>query len=331
LIRTRITELFGIEHPVIGGCMQWITGPEFTAAVSNAGALGIMSSATFPDQDEFRRALHRLKSLTDKPFAVNLNLFPALRPIDNDLYVDVILEEGGVDIVETSGHRPTEDLLSRLKENGVKLMHKCTSTHHALTAWEMGYDAVTVFGSEGGGHIGDAGLTFLSMVPRAVDLLDIPVIAAGGIADGRGLAAALSLGAQAVLIGTRLLLTEECPIHPRVKERLLEARETDTLTILGSVHNNLRVWNNTAAGKAAELEARGAAFEEIIKVIAGSLTRSMFQTGDPDSGIIVCSQDIGIIDDIKPVSEVIGGMVREAEAVAGRLASCDLREVIEGG
>jgi len=326
LLRTRITELFGIEYPIIGGCMQWITGPEFTAVVSNAGALGIMSTAMFPTQEEFRAALRKLKGLTDKPFAVNLNLFPALRPIDNDLYVDVILEEGGVGTVETSGARPPAELLARLKDGGIKLMHKCTTVHHAAIAEEMGYDAVTIFGSEGGGHIGDAGLTFLSMVPRAADVLHIPVIAAGGIADGRGLAAALALGAQGVLIGTRLLLSEECPIHDGVKRALLDARETDTVTVLGTVHNNLRVWKNLAAEKTVELEASGAPFDEIIKVVAGALTRSMFETGDPDGGIITCSQDIGIISEIKTVSEIVTGMAREAEAVAGLLAAGDLTE-----
>lgn len=304
--------------------MQWITGPEFTAAVSNAGALGIMSSAMFPDQENFRAALRRLKELTARPFAVNLNLFPALRPIDNDLYVDVILEEGGVGIVETSGSRPPQALLARLKGRGILLVHKCTTVHHAVIAEEMGYDAVTVFGSEGGGHIGDAGLTFLSMVPRCADLLKVPVIAAGGIADGRGLAAALALGAQGALIGTRLLLSEESPIHADLKRAMLAACETDTVTVLGSVHNNLRVWRNRAAEKAAELEAAGAPFEEIIKVVAGSLTHGMFETGDPDAGIVVCSQDIGIIHDIKAVSEIITGMVREAESVADLLATGDL-------
>ena len=331
MLKTRITELLGIEFPVIGGCMQWITGPEFTAAVSNAGALGIMSSAMFPTQEEFREALIRLKSLTERPFAVNLNLFPALRPIDNNLYVDVILEEGGVGVVETSGSRPPQALLDRLKERGIRLMHKCTTVHQAVIAEDMGYDAVTVFGSEGGGHIGDAGLTFLSMIPRCADLLEIPVIAAGGIADGRGLAAALALGAQGVLIGTRLLLSEESPIHDDLKRSMLEACETDTVTVLGTVHNNLRVWKNAAARKAAELEAAGAPFEEIIRVVAGSLTHSMIETGDPDAGIIVCSQDIGIIHDIRPVSEIVAGMVREAERVAGLLGGGDLTKRIKGG
>ncbi len=318
MLRTRLTQMLGIEHPVIGGCMQWISGPEFTAAVSEAGGLGVMSSATFPTPDEFREALRRARSLTSKPFAVNLNLFPALRPIDNRLYVEVILEEGGVAAVETSGGRPPEDLVLRLREHGLFLMHKCTTVRHARVARDMGYHAVTVFGSEGGGHIGDAGLTFLSLVPRAVDELDIPVIAAGGIADGRGLAAALALGAEGVLIGTRLLLSSESPVHQAVKNRLLEARETDTTVILGSVHNPLRVWRNAAALKAAELEAAGAPFEEIVKVVAGSLTREMFRTGDPESGIVVCGQDIGLVRDIKPVAEIIRGMVEEAEAVLER-------------
>jgi nitronate monooxygenase len=164
-----------------------------------------------------------------------------------------------------------------------------------------------------------------------VDLLKIPVIAAGGIADGRGLAAALALGAQGVLIGTRLLLSEESPIHDDLKSRMLAACETDTVTVLGTVHNTLRVWKNPAAEKTAELEAAGAAFEEIIKVVAGSLTRNMFEMGDPDAGIVVCSQDIGIINEIRPVSEIIGGMVEEAEAIAGRLAAGDLSDVQEGG
>lgn len=323
MFRTRITEMLGIEYPIIGGCMQWISGPEFTAAVCNAGALGVMASAMYLTKEDFRAALRKLKELTDRPFAVNLNLFPALRPIDNHAYLDVMLEEGGVEIVETSGYRPPEDLMARLKESGMTLMHKCTSVHHALTAQGLGADAVTVFGSEGGGHIGVYGLSTLSMVPRAVDVLDVPVIAAGGIADGRGLMAALSLGAEAALIGTRLLLTEECPIHDNIKRALLGAGELDTIPILGNVHNPLRVWKNRAALKVAELEERGADFEEILEVVAGAVTRGMFQDGDAHSGVVVCSQSVGIIQDIKPLAEVISGMAREAEGIAKRLAAED--------
>ncbi|MDD3717588.1 MAG: nitronate monooxygenase family protein [Actinomycetota bacterium] len=321
MFRTRITELFGIEYPVLGGCMQWITGPEFTAAVSNAGALGIMSSAMFPTQEEFRAALRRLKGLTDRSFAVNLNLFPALRPIDNRLYAEVILEEGGVAAVETSGHRPPEDIVAMLKGGGLKLMHKCVNVRHALSAQKAGVDAVTLFGYEGGGHIGD--VSTLSLVPRAVDVLDVPVIAAGGIADGRGMLAAFSLGAEAVLLGTRLLMTRECPISGLVKENLLTAAETDTVPLLGSVHNTIRVIRNQAAEKAAELESAGADFQDILAIVAGSNTRSMLERGEVDLGVLACSQSVGIIHDIKTVREVLTEMVAEAEAIARRLASAD--------
>jgi len=206
MLKTRITELFGIEHPIVGGCMMHISRPEFVAAVSDAGALGMMASAMYATQDEFRQAIRLVKELTDKPFGVNLSLHPAIWPIDNSLYVEIILEEG-VPIVETSGHRPPEDLLTQLKAAGVKTMHKCVSVRHALSAQKAGADAVTVFGSEGGGHIGELGLTTLVLVPLAADALDVPVLAAGGIADGRGLLAALALGADGVTVGTRLLLT----------------------------------------------------------------------------------------------------------------------------
>jgi NADH:quinone reductase (non-electrogenic) len=319
LFKTRITELFGIEYPVIGGCMQWITGPEFTAAVSNAGALGIMSSAMFPTQDEFREALRRLKELTDRPFAVNLNLFPALRAIDNRLYAEVILEEGGVTAVETSGHRPPEDLIALLAGGGLKLMHKCVSVRHALSAQKAGVDAVTLFGHEGGGHIG--AVTTLSLLPCGVDALSVPVIAAGGIVDGRGMLAAFSLGAEAVVLGTRLLMTVECPISGQVKESLLAAAETDTVPLLGSVHNTIRVIRNQAAEKAEELESCGADFQEILAIVAGSNTRGMLERGEVDLGVLACSQSVGAIHDIKTVREVITEMAAEAEAIAKRLAS----------
>ncbi len=317
MFKTRITELFGIEHPIVGGCMMHISGPKFVAAISNADALGMMASAMFITQDDFRRAVRQVKDLTDKPFGVNLSLFPALRPIDNDLYVEVILEEG-VPVVETSGRRPPEGLLARLRDGGVKTMHKCVSLRHALSAQRAGVDAVTVFGSEGGGHIGELGLTTMVLVPRTADALEIPVLAAGGIADGRGLLAALALGAEGVTIGTRLLVTKECPIHEDLKQALAAATEMDTLPILGSVHNTLRAWKNTAALQVAELEAKQAELWEILSLVAGTATKRMYDEGDLDSGVIACSQSIGIVDEIKPVAEVIEGMVQEAAAIRER-------------
>jgi NAD(P)H-dependent flavin oxidoreductase YrpB (nitropropane dioxygenase family) len=320
MLKTRITELFGIEHPIVGGCMMHISSPEFVAAISSAGALGMMASAMFITQDDFRQAVRRVRELTDKPFGVNLSLFPALRPIDNNLYVEVILEED-VPVVETSGYRPPEDLLAKLKAGDVKLMHKCVTVRHALSAQRAGMDAVTLFGTEGGGHIGEMGLTTMILVPRAADALEIPVLAAGGIADGRGLLAALVLGADGVTIGTRLLLTDECPIHDNLKQALAEAKETDTLPVLSSVHNTLRAWRNAAALKVAELEARGAELWEILAVVAGTVTKEMYQGGDVDSGVIACSQSIGIVSEIKPVAELIGGLVQEAATIRARLGA----------
>jgi NAD(P)H-dependent flavin oxidoreductase YrpB (nitropropane dioxygenase family) len=320
MFKTRVTELFEIEYPIVGGCMMHISGPEFVAAICNAGALGMMASAMFDTQEGFRQAVRRTQSLTDRPFGVNLSLFPALRPIDNNLYVEVILEEG-VPVVETSGQRPPDDMLARLGDGGVKTMHKCVSVRHALSAQKAGVDAVTVFGTEGGGHIGDLGLSTMALVPRAADALDIPVLAAGGVADGRGLLAALALGAQGVTIGTRLLITEECPIHPKLKQALIAATELDTLPILGSLHNSLRVWKNAAALRVAELEASQADMWEILPIVAGTESKRMYEEGDLDSGVIACSQSIGIVDQIKPVAEVIKGMVQEAAEIADRVAT----------
>ncbi len=314
MFKTRITELFGIEHPIVGGCMMHISTPSFVAAVSNAGGLGVLASAMCATQDEFRRAIQLVRALTDRPFAVNLSLFPALRPIDNALYVEVILEER-VPVVETSGHRPPEEMIATLKAAGVKTMHKCVSPKHARSAERAGVDAVTVFGSEGGGHIGELGLTTMTLVPETVDTVDIPVIAAGGIVDGRGLLAALALGAEGVTMGTRLLLSEECPIHDNLKQALLKASSQDTLPILGSLHNTLRAWHNEAARKVAEIEARGGDMWEILAVASGDAARRMYDEGNIDAGVMACSQAIGRVQEILPVSRIFQNMVNEAARI----------------
>jgi nitronate monooxygenase len=318
MFKTRITEIFGIEHPIVGGCMMHISGPAFVASISNTGALGIMASAMFTSQEDFRQAVRKTKTLTDKPFGVNLSLFPALRPIDNDLYVEVILEED-VPIVETSGRRPPEDMLERLKAGGVVTMHKCVSVRHALSAQKVGVDAVTIFGSEGGGHIGEFGLSTLILVPLAASELDIPVLAAGGIVDGRGLLASLSLGAEGVTIGTRLLVTKECPIHENLKAALVAATELDTVPVLGSLHNTLRAWKNPAAEKVVAIEQEGGDLNEILSVAAGTRLKRMLENGEIDEGVIACSQSIGMVDEIKSVSGVIESMLYEAGEARERL------------
>jgi nitronate monooxygenase len=311
--------MFGTKYPIVGGTMMHVSKPEFVAAISNAGALGMLASAMYESQDEFRQAVRKVRDLTDKPFGVNLSLFPAMRPIDNDLYAEVILQEH-VPIVETSGHRPPEDLLARLKASGVKTMHKCVSVRHALSAQKAGVDTVTVFGTEGGGHIGEVGLTTLVLVPIAVDALSIPVIAAGGIVDGRGLVAALALGAEGVTLGTRLLVTTECPIHDNLKRALASATELDTLPILGTLRNTVRAWKNPAALKVAELESKQAELGEILSVVAGTATKRMYEGGDLDAGVIPCSQSIGLVHEIKPVAQVIDGMMQEASEILSRLS-----------
>lgn len=320
MLRTRINDLFCIEHPIVGGTMMHVSKPSFVAAISNAGALGMMASAMYESQDQFREALQEVKRLTRRSFGVNLSLFPALRPIDNEVYVEVILEEG-VPIVETSGHRPPEELLAKLKAHDVKTMHKCVSVRHALSAQKAGVDAVTVFGSEGGGHIGEFGLTTLVLVPRAADVLDVPVMAAGGIADGRGLLAALALGAEGVTIGTRLLVSTESPIHDNLKRALISASEVDTMPILGSLHNTLRAWKNPAAMKVAELEVGEADLSQILSIVAGTATKRMYEFGEVETGVIPCSESIGLVDEIKPVAEIINEMVRQADQTGERLGA----------
>jgi NADH:quinone reductase (non-electrogenic) len=318
MFETRVTKLFGIKYPIVGGTMMHVSKPEFVAAISNAGALGMMASAMYESQDEFRQAVKRVRDLTDKPFGVNLSLFPAMRPIDNDLYAEVILQER-VPIVETSGHRPPEDLLARLKASGVKTMHKCVSVRHALSAQKAGVDAVTVFGTEGGGHIGEVGLTTMVLVPTVADVVNIPVIAAGGIVDGRGFAAALALGAEGVTLGTRLLVTTECPIHDNLKRALASATELDTLPILSTLRNTLRAWKNPAALKVAELESKQAELGEILSIVAGTATKRMYEGGDLDAGVIPCSQSIGLVHEIKPVAQVIDEMMRQASEILRKL------------
>lgn len=318
MIKTRLTELLDIDHPIIGGCLMHISGPDFVAAISNTGALGMMASAMFDTQEKFRNAVQRAKVLTEKPFGVNISLFPAMQSMDNELYIEVLLDEG-VPVVETSGHRPSEEMLARLKAGGAITMHKCVNVRHALSAQRAGVDAVTLFGSEGGGHIGELGLTTITLVPQAVDALDIPVIAAGGIVDGRGLLAVLALGAEGVTIGTRLLLTEECPIHDNLKQALSNATEQDTLPILGTLHNSLRAWKNTAAVRVSELEESQAGLDEILSIVMGKKTKLMYEEGEIDSGVIPCSQSIGLVNQVKPIAEVINGMVDEAAAIRDRL------------
>ena len=319
-MKTRITELLNIEHPIIVGTMMHLSQAEFTASISEAGALGILASAIYQDKESFRQAVKDVKNRTKKPFAVNLNLFPARNKLDNQLYVDVILDEG-VRIVETSGHKAPEEYVDRLKKAGIKLIHKCVGVRYAKKAERIGADAVTVVGYENGGATGIQDITTLCLVPRGVDSVSIPVIAGGDVSDGRGLITMLALGAEGVIIGTRFLLSEECPLHYRIKNALLSSTERDTMLVMRSIGNTHRVWRNSAAEITAEMENQGASLEELFKIVGGDKTRKMYFQGDPKAGLISCGQGIGLVADIKPVRHIITELLEEALDTRKRLST----------
>ena len=319
MFKTKVTEKLGIQYPIVGGTMMWVTTPEFTAAISNAGGLGVLASALYKSADAFAQAVDRLMDLTDKPFAVNLNFFPALRPIDNNEYLDVMIKKG-VKIVETSGHSAPDDLCVRFKDAGLIWIHKCVGVRYALKVQEMGADMITVVGYENGGATGKLDIGTIVLVPRIVEAVKVPVIGGGGISDGRGFLAALALGAQGVIIGTRLLATQEAPIHPRVKEALVEASELDTMLILRSLGATHRAWINAAAKKCLELENAQADVAEILNVVAGENARRMYDTGDVDAGILPCGQGIGLVHDIPTIKELFDRIMKEATDIARNLA-----------
>ena len=320
MIKTRITEMLGIRYPIIGGTMMWISDADFVAAISNAGGLGILASAIYDSKEAFADAIDRLQDRTDQPFAVNLNLFPAMRPIDNNDYLDVLVEKG-VGIVETSGHAAPEDLCGRFKAAGMKWIHKCVGVRYARKAQSLGADVITVVGYENGGATGKLDIGTLVLVPTVVDAVDLPVIGGGGVSDGRGVAAVLSLGAEAAIVGTRLLVTAECPIHENLKQSLRNACELDTMLIMRSINATHRVWTNASARKCAELEAAGADFfTEIYPVVSGDNAKKMYREGDIDCGIVAAGQGIGICRDIPTVSELLDRIMEQTESALGRFA-----------
>lgn len=309
-IKTRITEMFGIERPIISGAMQWLAKAELVAAVSNAGGLGVMSSATFPTAEELREEIKKTKLLTDKPFAVNLTLMPSLAPPDYPSYVRVCAEEG-IKIIETSGRLP-DQLLPAMKAAGMLVMHKCTCVKHAVKAQSIGCDAVIIDGFDAAGHIGENDIGTMSLLPAAVDALDIPVICAGGVGDGRGLAAALMLGAEAVTVGTRFFLSEEAPALAAFKQAVAEnVTENDTALVLRRFTNTTRVLNNGLALKVRELEQSGAPFEEIAPLASGRKLKKAFETGNLEDGVLTIGQISGIIHDVLPVQTIMDNMMAE--------------------
>jgi len=319
MFKTRITELLGIQYPIIGGTMMDITLAPFVAAISNAGALGIIASAVFKDPEKLRLEIRKTRELTDKPFAVNINLFPQLMPPDNRAFLDVLSSEG-VRIVETSGYQAPVDLVALFREYGMTWIHKCVGVRYAKKVASLGADAVTVVGYENGGATGILNITTLVLVPSTVDAVKIPVIGGGGVADGRGLYAVLSLGAEAAIVGSRFVLSDECPVHPNLKQALCQADELSTDLIMFSVGFTHRVWMNEPAKKTLEIEKRGGSLEEILPYVSGEAARKMYQTGDLNAGTISISQSIGIPRKIMPVRDIIAEMIGQAQEIHNRMA-----------
>jgi len=319
LLKTKITQLFDIKYPIIGGAMMWISRAEYVAAMSEAGGMGILASANYKSKESFANAIAKMKELTSLPFGVNINLFPAMTQIDNTEYIDV-MADFGLKIVETSGHHAPEALVGRFKELGMTWIHKCVGVKYAKKVVAMGADVVTVVGYENGGATGKLDIGTMVLVPVVVDAVNVPVIGGGGISDGRGIAAVLSLGAQGVIMGTRLLATKEAPIHDDIKKSLVNANELDTMLIMRSINATHRVLANDAARNCLSLEEKNAEFMEIYEVIKGENAREMYEEGDINKGILACGQGIGLVHDIPSLKELFDRMAAGAEKIISGLA-----------
>lgn len=319
-MKTRITELFKIEHPIIQGGMHYVGFAELAAAVSNAGGLGIITGLTQKTPADLLREIERCREMTDKPFGVNLTFLPTVVSPDYPGYINSIIE-GGVKIVETAGRNPQEHL-PKLQEAGVKIIHKCTSVRHALKAEQIGCDAVSVDGFECGGHPGEDDIPNMILLPRAAEELKIPFVASGGMANARSLVASLALGAEGINMGTRFIATREAPVHENVKQAIVAATELDTRLVMRPLRNTERVLNNAAVERLLEKEmalGKNLKFEDIIEEVAGVYPKIMMN-GDMDAGVWSCGMVAGLIHDIPTCEELIKRIMAEAvELIRNRL------------
>ncbi|MDR6524331.1 MULTISPECIES: NAD(P)H-dependent flavin oxidoreductase [Variovorax] len=314
-MKTRITELFGIAHPIIQGGMHYVGYAELAAAVSNAGGLGILTALTQPTPDDLANEIRRCREMTDKPFGVNITFLPARNPPDYPGYVRTVIE-GGVKIVETAGNNP-QKWLPMLHEAGIRVIHKCTSVRHALKAESIGCDAVSVDGFECGGHPGEDDVPNFILLPRAADELRIPFVASGGMADGRSLIAALAMGAAGINMGTRFVATREAPVHANVKQAIVEASELDTRLVMRPLRNTERVLGNAGVDRLLAKERElgpDIRFEDIVDEVAGVYPRVM-RDGELDAGAWSCGMVAGLIDDVPTVRELIQRIMVEAEDI----------------
>lgn len=318
-LKTKFTETFGIEHPIAQGGMQWVGRAELVAAVANAGALGFLTALTQPTPADLAREIDRTREMTDKPFGVNLTILPAITPPPYDEYRQVIVD-AGIKIVETAGSNPAPHL-PMFHDNGIKVLHKCTSVRHAIKAQSLGVDGISIDGFECAGHPGEDDVPGLVLIPAASKEIEIPMIASGGFGDARGLVAALALGADGVNMGTRFMCTVESPIHQNIKQAIVDGNELGTELIFRSLHNTARVASNAVSREVVEILKNGGQFGDVMGLVAGARGRKVFEDGDVDAGIWTVGTVMGLINDIPTCGELVGRMVREAEElITGRLA-----------
>jgi len=318
-LSTRFTETFGVDHPITQGGMQWVGRADLVAAVAESGCLGFLTALTQPSPEALVAEISRTRELTDRPFGVNLTILPSINPPPYDEYRQAIVE-AGVRVVETAGFNP-RDHVPDFHAAGIKVLHKATTVRHALSAQKVGVDAVSIDGFECAGHPGEEDVPGLVLIPAAAAALEIPVIASGGFADGRGLVAALALGADGINMGTRFLCTAESPIHDAVKRRIVEQGENDTELIFRTFGNTARVARNAISAEVVEIESRGGEFADVAHLVAGSRGRGVFEMGDLDAGVWSVGMVQGIIDDVPTVAELVDRILAEAdETIADRLA-----------
>jgi NAD(P)H-dependent flavin oxidoreductase YrpB (nitropropane dioxygenase family) len=327
MIATELTKALGIEKPIVQGGMQWVGYPSMAAAVSNAGGLGILTALSQPSPDALREAIRETHKLTSKPFGVNITILPSINPPDYPGYARAAVEEG-VRIIETAGNNPGE-LIKYFKDHGCIVIHKCTAIRHAKSAARLGVDFLSIDGFECAGHPGEDDIGGLVLLALAARDLKIPYIASGGIADGRGLAAALALGAQGVNMGTRFMCTVEAPIHQSIKEKMVASTERDTTHLFRTLHNTARVYKNSVAKEVVSLERRpgGAKFDEVKDLVSGQRGKIVYETGDSDYGVWSVGISMGLIKDIPTCQTLLDRMVSEAEEVIDRMSTLKLKKV----
>jgi len=318
-LTTKFTETFGVEHPVVQGGMQWVGRAELVAAVANSGALGFLTALTQPTPAALAAEIERTRELTDKPFGVNLTILPTINPPPYDEYRQVIVD-AGIKIVETAGSNPAPHL-PMFHDNGIKVLHKCTSVRHAVKAQSLGVDGISIDGFECAGHPGEDDIPGLVLIPAAANKIDIPMIASGGFGDARGLVAALALGADGINMGSRFMCTVESCIHQNVKEAIVAGTELDTELIFRPLRNTARVASNAVSREVVEILDKGGQFPEVQELVSGQRGKRVFDDGDLDAGIWSVGTVMGLIDDIPTVAELVSRIVGEAEdLISGRLA-----------